>query len=370
MKPSPAKPGRQAPSIRKDGAVVALIRQIQRLGAGLIRQIRRLGAAVIRQIRRYGGAAIRQIDRLGSAVAARYDDAVAAARKRSGIFENFWAAKERYDEVLGGRLAAAIAYYGFFAAFALSLVATSVFGVFLNRYPAFKQDVTHTLATNLNFPIQSIESIESNAGNIAVFGVIGLLLTGLAWIDAWRTSQRALWKLEQHPGHVIIRRLVDLAMLAGLALVTILSLTLGDLMLGVFRRISHGTSFLNTIAAGTVTVGVNVIIASALLTVLPRLHVQPRRLIPPAVTVGIALSLLNLGGRTYVTHSTRYYAPYAVIATAGGLLVYMYLYNQIVLWGAALTATSTRGRFIDLAGGSEPESGDNPAPDANGNPGT
>ena len=106
------------------------------------------------------------------------------------------------------------------------------------------------------------------------------------------------------------------------------------------------------------------------LTVLPRLHVQPRRLLPPAVLVGIALSLLNLGGRAYASHATRYYAPYAVVATAGGLLVYMYLYNQIVLWGAALTATSTRGRFIDLAGGSAPESGDSPAPDANESPGT
>lgn len=350
---------------------MALIRQVQRLGAALIRQIQRLGAAFARQSYRLGAASVFQIDRFGSAVSKRYDEAVAAARKRSGSFDNFWGAKERYDEVLGGRLAAAIAYYGFFAAFALSLVATSVFGVFLNRYPAVKQDVTHTLATNLNVPLASIEAIEANAGNIAVFGVLGLLLTGLAWIDAWRTSQRAIWKLEQHPGHVIVRRLVDLAMLVGLALVTILSLSLGDLMLAVFRRISHGTPpALNTVAAGAITVGANVIIASALLTVLPRLHVQPRRLIPPAVLVGIALSLLNLGGRTYATHSTRYYAPYAVVATAGGLLVYIYLYNQIVLWGAALTATSTRGRFIDLAAGPRPESGDNPAPDATGNPGT
>jgi membrane protein len=314
-------------------------------------------------------AFIRQIQRLGTAATERYEDAVAAARKRSGIVDNFWAAKERYSEVLGGRLAAAIAYYGFFAAFALSLVAFSIFGVVLDRFPSVKENVTDALAKNLpNFPI---ESIADNAGNIALVGVIGLLFTGLGWVDAWRSSQRAIWKLDQHPGNVFIRRLVDLGMLVGLALVLILSLALADLMRALFRWISNGTpSIWNTLATGAVTVLVNVIIAYALLTVLPRIHVQPRRLIPPAVLVGIGLSLLNLGGRAYVTHATRFYAAYAVIATAAGLLIYLYLFNQIVLWGAAIAATSNRGRFIDLAAGPAPESGDSPSPDTTGHPET
>jgi membrane protein len=311
-------------------------------------------------------AFFRQIQRLGTAASERYEDAVTAARKRSGIIENFWAAKERYSEVSGGRLAAAIAYYGFFAAFALSLVAFSVFGVVLDNYPSVKENVTQTLARTLpNFPI---ESIAENAANIALFGVIGLLLTGLGWIDAWRSSQRAIWKLDQHPGNVVIRRLVDLGMLIGLALVLILSLALADLMSALFAWISHRTpSIWNTLATGAVTVGVNCIIAAALLTILPRIHVQPRRLIPPTVIVGVGLALLNWGGRAYVTHATRFYAAYAVVATAAGLLVYLYLYNQIVLWGAALAATSTRGRFIDLAAGPTPEQGESPAPDATEN---
>jgi membrane protein len=314
-------------------------------------------------------AFIRQIQRLGTATVERYEDAVAAARKRSGIVENFWAAKERYSEVLGGRLAAAIAYYGFFAAFALSLVAFSVFGFVLDRYPAVRENVTEALARNIpDFPVTSIAD---NAGNIAIFGVVGLLLTGLGWIDAWRSSQRAIWQLDQHPGNVIIRRLVDLAMLLGLAIVLIVSLALADLMKALFQWISHGTpSIWNTIATGAVAVLVNVIIAYALLTVLPRIHVQPRRLIPPAVLVGIGLALLNWGGRAYVEHATRFYAAYAVVATAGGLLLYLYLYNQIVLWGAALAATSNRGRFIDLAAGPVPEPAESPSPDATGHPGT
>ncbi|WP_027342586.1 YihY/virulence factor BrkB family protein [Hamadaea tsunoensis] len=308
----------------------------------------------------------------------RYDHAVATARKRSGTFDNFWAAKERYSEVMGGRLAAAIAYYGFFAAFALSLVAFSVFGFFLESHPHLQDTVTTALEKNL--PSLPVESIQNNAANIAFFGVIGLLLTGLGWVDCWRTSQRAVWKLEEHPGNVVIRRLVDLGMLIALAAVMGFSLVLGDLLDSLFRWLSGGTSSIwLTLSTGGVTVLINVMFAAALLTALPRLHIQPRRLIPPAVAVGLTLSLLNWLGRAYVTHATRFYTAYAVIATAAGLLIYLYLFNQVVLWGAALAATSTRGRFIDLAAGpkpeadqepEQPEQAGSPADGATGSPGT
>jgi membrane protein len=40
---------------------------------------------------------------------------------------------------------------------------------------------------------------------------------------------------------------------------------------------------------------------------------------------------------------------YAVVATAVGLLVYLYLFNQVLLWGAALASTDIHGDVVDLA---------------------
>jgi len=40
---------------------------------------------------------------------------------------------------------------------------------------------------------------------------------------------------------------------------------------------------------------------------------------------------------------------YTVVAGAVGLLLYLYLLNQLLLFGAALAATSRHGRVIDLA---------------------
>ncbi|NUT34538.1 MAG: YihY/virulence factor BrkB family protein [Hamadaea sp.] len=293
---------------------------------------------------------------------------MAVARKRSGAFDNFWAAKERYSEVLGGRLAAAIAYYGFFAAFALSLVAFSVFGFVFKSNDEVRDTVTDWLSKTLpDFPV---EQLAASSTAIGVFGLVGLLFTGLGWVDAFRTSQRAMWRLEQHPGNMVVRRLVDLGMLLALMIVLAGSLAVADLLSALFRWISGGTSSIwLTAATASVTILVNIMISAALLTVLPRLHVSPARLIPPAIAVGLGLSLLNWGGRAYVTHSVRLYPAYTVIATTGVLLIYLYLFNQIVLWGSALAATSTRGRFIDLAAGpppaeEEPSPEDRPEPPA------
>jgi len=65
-------------------------------------------------------------------IEAWYDQRIALARKRSTLFDHGWRAKERFDDVLGGRLAAAISYYGFFAAFSLAVVAYSILGRILN----------------------------------------------------------------------------------------------------------------------------------------------------------------------------------------------------------------------------------------------
>jgi membrane protein len=314
-------------------------------------------------------AIFHRIQRAGNVAQERYDKALASARKRSGFFDNLWAAKERYSEVFGGRLAAAIAYYGFFAAFALSLVAFSVFGFILDSNEVLRDTVTQALSRYApDFPV---DAISQSAPAVGAFGVISLLLTGLGWVDAWRSSQRAIWKLDQDPGNVVVRRLVDLAMLLGLALVLALSLAIADLMDALLRWISGGTaSIWLTLATDGVTVGVNVIIAAALLTVLPRLKIQPRRLLPPAILVGLGLSVLNWGGLVYTKHATRLYAPLTVITTAAVLLVYFYLFNQIVLWGAALAATSTRGGFTDLAAAPPPGPGDSPSADTSETPGT
>ena len=65
--------------------------------------------------------------------------------------------------------------------------------------------------------------------------------------------------------------------------------------------------------------------------------------------VGLGLTLLTSVGRVYVTH-TAHNPAYRVVGAAAGLLVFLYLFSQLLLFGAALGATG-RGPVRDAATG-------------------
>jgi membrane protein len=269
-----------------------------------------------------------------------YERMVERARERSRAFNHAWLAYHRYEENYGARLAAAIAYYGFFAAFALSLVYVSILGYTLPGNPAAAKTATAYLSQNL--PFVSVESLSKVKTTVGLIGLVGLLVTGVGWVDAMRSSQRLMWQLEQQPGNAVWRWVVDFAMLLGLGLLLALSLWvsggLKELLPNWFGPILSGL--------------VNLVMAGALLVGVPRLRVGAGRMAAPVLVVGLGFTLLTSVGRYYVNHIAHNPA-YRVVGGAAGLLVFLYLFNQLLLFGAALAATG-RGVVRDLAARSEP----------------
>ena len=92
----------------------------------------------------------------------------------------------------------------------------------------------------------------------------------------------------------------------------------------------------------------------ALLAGVPRLRMSLRRLLPSALLFAVGLGLLKTLGKLYITR-TEDNPAYQLVAGTIGLLLYMYLLHQLLLFAAALAATDTHGRAKDLAGG-EPRS--------------
>jgi len=95
-------------------------------------------------------------------------------------------------------------------------------------------------------------------------------------------------------------------------------------------------------------VAVNMLLATALLAAVPRLRMTVRRLAPPVLQVAIGVTLLNTVGKSFVGLITRNPA-YGLVASAVGVLVYLYVFNQLLLFGAAWAATSPHGRVVDLS---------------------
>jgi len=272
---------------------------------------------------------------------------VSAARHRSGLFDHVWRAGELYAEVLAGRLAAAIAYYGFFAVFALALVAFSIFGAILEDNDEVSAAAADFLKENL--PFLDAQQIANSSGTVGVVGLVILVFTGIGWVEAIRSSQRLMYALNQQPGNLVVRRLVDLGVMIGVFVLLGLSVAAVDALESLLRFLlrSTGSVGLTTISA-VLSVLVNTVLATALLLAVPRLRMSRSRLRPVVLLVAVGITLLNTVGRYYVVRTERNPA-YTVVAGAVGLLLYLYLLNQLVLFGAALLATSTNGRVVDLA---------------------
>ena len=284
---------------------------------------------------------------------------VAAVRRRSRSLDHVWRAQQRYGEVMGGRLAAAIAYYGFFAVFALALVGYAIFGFVLRQYDDIRNAVVDFFGQNIPWlqieDVQrAVEGIQASGGPIGIVGLIALAFTGIGWVESIRSSQRAFYRVEQQPGDPFTRRLLDIAVLVLVFLGLIVSVAAVDLLKSLLRWMASGPADWLTVVSGILTVPVNMVLAVALLGAVPRLRISPRRLAVPVLVVAVGFTLINSVGRYYVQRIDSNPA-YAVVATAVGLLVYLYLFNQVLLWGAALAATDVHGDVIDLAAGPTPQ---------------
>jgi membrane protein len=289
---------------------------------------------------------------------ARFDRGIAAARRKSRLFDHVWLAKARYDDVLGGRLAAAISYYAFFAGFSLALLAYSVLGYVVHtENNGFLEQANDFLSANL--PWINTTAIESGRSTVTVVSVVTLILTGIGWVESLRSAQRAVWHLDQHPGNMILRRLVDLGMLLGLGLLLALSLAMTAAIEEILAAVIGPDA--GRVGGGVLTWSgpvlellINLVLASALLGAVARLRLSAGRLLPVALVLAVGIQLLNVAGR-YVIGRTERSPAYALVTGAVGFLVYLYLLNQLIVFASALAATSRRGVATDLGNWSKSE---------------
>lgn len=277
-------------------------------------------------------------------------------RERFALLDHLWRAAQRYDKENGSRLAAAIAYYGFFATFALGVLMFVILGA-VSAHNRTAEDAAQAYLQQ-TLPLSNLDAVVEASRKIGLIALVALPFSGIWWVESLRSSQRALWCLNQHPGHILVRYLVDLAVLVGLGLLLLISLgiSLGlqDILLWLAgdeaRPLARHALDWSSALLGT---AVDFVLSAALLVAAPRLRIPARRLLPATLFIVIGLALLKTAGRWYVDLMTSNPA-YRVAAGAIGLLVFMYLFNQITLFATAFAATSTHGTVLDLAKGRPP----------------
>ncbi|MEU4536295.1 YihY/virulence factor BrkB family protein [Streptosporangium sp. NPDC023825] len=283
---------------------------------------------------------------------ARIAEAWTRARHRHGWLDHLVRAGVRYDEVDAGRLSAALTYYSFFAVFALGLLGFAVIGQVLDD-PQVVRAVEGYLSEN--FPRLDVRALQSARATAGAIAFVGLPLTGLFWMDALRSAIRAIWRIEEYPGRFVMRQVIDLGVMAGLGLLLSASLAVAFVAETVLNWLFLHTvgvddtlsRWLLSAAAFVIGLAVNTLLAIALLCAPPRLRLSSRRVIWPALLITAGLEVLKSLGQVYLEMTVGNPA-YHVVAGAVGMLVFLKILNQLILFAAALTATG-EGTMIDLA---------------------
>jgi membrane protein len=258
-------------------------------------------------------------------------------QQRHGWLGFVLAVRQKYADDQGGYLAATLTCYAFFAVFPLLLLLVTGLGFALSGDVSLQRRVLHSVLAQ--FPIigpQLQHNVHSLRGSgVALFiGIAGSLWAGMGVVLAAQNAMNHLWDVpfRDRPNPIVarVRALVLLLVfgVAGLLATGLASVAGGSTSLGV-RTVGVVLSF-----------PVNFLIFWAGFRVLTVRHVGWRDLRLGAAIAAITWALLQALGGYYVTHELRYQTSvYGFFGIVLGLLSWLYV-------GAAVTLLAAEANVV------------------------
>ncbi|WP_431784590.1 YihY/virulence factor BrkB family protein [Streptomyces chumphonensis] len=257
-----------------------------------------------------------------------------------------WHAYERLDTTHWTRLAAAVTFTSFLALFPMIALGAAVAAAFLSQEQIdTAQDWLSDQVPGISDQI-GIQSFVDNAATVGVIAGAALLFTGLGWVESLRQCLREVWLLPDEEVNPVLAKAKDLAMLAGLGGVVVVSLagsafTVGAVdwaagALGVERDGPAG--WLLRIVPVLAAVGVDLLLLVYLLTRVPGVRPGRRALLTAGLIGAVGFELLKLLIGGYLT-GVAGKSMYGAFGVPVALLVWINLMAKLLLFCAAWTAT-------------------------------
>lgn len=309
---------------------------------------------------------------------------VRSLRNRSTGFDHAVRAYDRNTEVYGTQLAAAVTYFGFLSFFPLLAVAFSILGYVVEFAPGADTQVAATLEDAFpglvgtapgQIDVQGIADARVGAG---VVGLLGLLYSGLGWVDATRQALRRAFGLSRDTTGLVKRKLADVAVLALLGLSIGLTVAVSSVATSATTALLGLVGLEDSVVALVALRALAIVVALALdmaifVVLLRRLGgtdtVGKRppwpRIRSGALLGAVGFELLKLLA-TYLIGNTLDNPIYGAFAIVVGLLVWINFVSRLLVFAAAWTTTEGyslapfdgfgggAGRITALAVGTEP----------------
>jgi YihY family inner membrane protein len=250
------------------------------------------------------------------------------------------AVMKKFGDDQAGNLAALIAYYGFLSLFPLMLVLVTLLGMFLRDNPEL-QDAIRTSAL-ANFPVIGQEiskNVHSLRGSGLALG-IGLALAlwaGLGVMKVLQTAMNAVWNVPYRYRPNFLRSLLRaMLLLLVLGVITVASAAAGSVG-------AASDTWLLRIAGIAISVVLNLMLFLLAFRILTTEDVTWGDVFPGALVAAFAWTVLQAVGGYIVSHQLQGASDtYGAFATVIGLLAWIYLGAQIMLFAAEVNVVRKR----------------------------
>ncbi len=249
---------------------------------------------------------------------------------------------KKFGDDQGGNLSALLAYYGFLSLFPLLLVLFTVLGFVLPGHASLQHDLkTSALA---DFPIigdqisRNITSVRGSGLGLAI-GITGTLWGGLGIANAAQNAMNRVWAIPMDARPAFFRR-------TGRSVAAIGTIGVGILVTTVVSGFGSGSGGLGAgvrVGAVVVSIVVNVGLFAVAFRVLTAADLAWRDLLPGAVVAACSWEVLQALGGLYVAHTLRGMSQtYGLFAIVLGLLGWIFLQAQVVVYAAEINAVRAR----------------------------
>jgi membrane protein len=257
----------------------------------------------------------------------------------------------------GNLYAGAITYFSFLALFPLLLLGVSVTGFVLSSDPGLQDSLFRHLSEKVPGAFgstlrSSLHTAIANRSGVGVIGLVGVLLTGLGWIGNLRAAIDAVWGRPPREVNFLKARAMNLLVLAGLGVGTVISLGLTvvgtSLTDQILRAMSlddlPGSALVLKLLGIALALAGDMIIFWWLLVRLPAVDVPERIAWKGALLAAAGFEVLKIVGTYTIAHTANSptAGPFAGIIA---VLVWIQLVARFMLFACAWTATlATEGQ--------------------------
>jgi membrane protein len=263
-------------------------------------------------------------------------------------------------------LAAALTYYGVLAIFPMIIVLVSVLGLIGH---SATQPLIHNLSKVAPGPakqiftsaIHNVQSGKGTAGVLFIAGLLGSLWSASGYIAAFMRASNVVWDVEE--GRPIWK---TIPIRLGVTLVTVILLTVSALAVVLTGSVATQVAGVLGLGHTAVTVfdiakwPIMLLLVSLILAILyyagPSVRQPSIRWVSPGSILAVVVWIVaSAAFAFYVANFGSYNKTYGALASVVIFLVWLWITNVVILFGAELNAELERGRQIEAGQPAERE---------------